>query len=353
MRTLLFILFLIYSINSFAQIDTIGIARLNLKGNIKEVTEFTFKAIDNFGIIQKGEMVDDKFAIDSEYRKTNISYSFNENGQQLEYVKYWNPTSIKSLKTYSYLNGYINETFEKMSFSDATITIKEIFKYNSIGLVESCTVYRNNALFKKYLYNYDKKNNIIKELDINSDGEIDNETVYERVYSNGKEIYYKRNDSNYGVDIKQAKYDSIGRLITEEINYDNKFIRVMQYSYTDFGAIKSIVEYSKDGEFVVSTNYKYDDLYRPIEIKQIFSDGTDFTQSIIFDGTLQKESLSKCNGDKETKIIERGNIIEYKKNNNDFKYEYVFDKEGNWIKIIEFKNTIPTIIRERTILYHT
>lgn len=353
MRKLLLIFFLICSIKSFAQIDTINITKLGLKGNIKKVTEFTFRAIDKLGTIQKGEMIDDKFAIDDEYRNTNFSYSFNENGQQIEHVKYWNPTSIQSIKNYSYLNGHIHETFEKMIFSDATITIKEIFKYNIHELVESYTKYRNNLLFERYLYIYDEKNNIIKELNINGDGEIDKEIIYEREYSKGKEVYLKKIDPDYGTDIKYAKYDSIGRLITKEVNYDNNFMLTIKYSYTDFDKIESVIECDNEGKIVTITNYKYDNSYRPIEIKQTFSDGKCSTTYIVYDGVIQKESLYKYNGNKESKIIEEGNIINYKKNNNEFKYEYVFDKEGNWIKITEFKNTIPTIIRERTILYHT
>ncbi len=353
MRKLLFILLIICSIKNFAQIDTINIDKLNLKGNIKEVTEFTFKAIDKFGIIQKGEMVDDKFAIDDEYRKTNITYSFDEHTQQIEYKEYWNPTSIKNIKTYSYQNGHIYETSEKMLFSDATIKIREIFKYNTLGLMESCTRYRNNALFEKYLYTYDEENNITKELNINSSGEIDKETIYEREYLQGKEIYLKESNSDGEVNIKQIKYDHFGRLEREYVNYNNDFIRTIKYSYTDFNKPESIIECDDNGKSIVNTQYKYDDSCRPIEIKQIFSEGKPSITFITYEGTTIKESLSKYNGDKESKIINNGNIIKYQINNNEFQYEYIFDKEGNWIRITEFKNTVPTIIRERTILYHT
>lgn len=352
MRKLLFIFLFIYSVKSSAQIDTISITRLNLNGNVKKVYEFTFNAIDKLGVIQKGEMVDEKFAIDKEYRKTNVSYSFNEKTFQTEYAEYWDPTSIKKIKHYSYLNGNISNTSEKMLFSDATITIKETFKYNGIGLVESCIRYRNDNLFEKYLYSYDTKNNITKEMNIDSNGDIEKETTYERRYLQGKEIFCKKNDPDYGIDIRETKYDSIGRLITEKVNYDNNFIRVIKYSYTDFNKIKSKIECNEDGDLVVSTNYKYDDLHRLIEIKYIFSDGKCTTTSIVYDGDTQIESSTMYDGNKENKVIRQGNIIEYKKNNDTFKYEYIFDKKGNWTKITEFKNTIPTFIRERGILYY-
>lgn len=352
MKNLFFIFLFICSVNSSAQIDTICINRLDLKGNVKKVSEFTFKAIDKLGVIQKGDMVDERFSIDDEYRKTNISYSFNENTLQTGYAEYWNPTSIKKVKNYSYLNGYINDTFEKIIFSDATITIKEVFKYNAKGLVESCIRYRNGDLFEKYMYSYDERNNIIKELNINSNGDIDNETTYERKYSQGKEVFYRKNDPEYGLDIKQTQYDSIGRIITEKVNYDNKFIRVIKYSYTDFNKIESITESNTDGEFIVSTNYKYDNLQRVIEIKYTFSDNKNKTISIIYKGDTQIQSLTSQNGDKEEKVIYQGNITEYKKNSDSYNYEYAFDEKGNWTKITEFKNTIPTYIRERSILYY-
>lgn len=352
MRKLFFIFLLICSVKSSAQVDTICITRLNLKGNVKKVSEFTFKAIDKLGVIQKGEMTDEKFVIDNEYRKTNVSYSFNEKTLQTEYVEYWDPTSIKKIKHYSYLNGNISDTFEKMLFSDVTITIKEIFKYNGTGLVESCIRYRNDNLFEKYLYAYDTRNNITKELNINSNGDIEKETTYERRYFQGKEVYCKKNDPDYGIDIRETKYDSIGRLITEKVNFDNNFIRVIKYSYTDFNKLKSKIERNEDGNLVVSTNYKYDDLQRPIEIKYVFNDGKCTTRSIVYDGDTQIQSSTIYDGNKENKVVRQGNIVEYKKNNDTFKYEYVFDKEGNWTKITEFKNTIPTLIRERSILYY-
>lgn len=353
MKKLLFILYVFCSIKSFAQIDTIGISQLGLKGNVKKVTEFTFKAIDKLGTIQKGEMVDDEFAIDDGFRKTNFSYSFNGNGQQVEHAKYWNPGSIKSIKNYYYINDHINSTLEKMIFSDATITIKEIFKYNIHDLVESCTRYRNNSLFEKYLYSYDEKNNIVKEVNINNNGEIDNEITYERAYSNGKEVYLKTIDSDYGTDVVQSKYDSIGRLIEEYVNYDNNRIKTIKYYYTDFNKIKSSVTFNnKSGKVDISSHYKYDDSYRLIEIKHILGDGKCETTSISYDGTIQKESISTANGNKIIRIKKEGNIINYTTNDNEFNYEYIFDKKGNWIKITEFKNTIPTFIRERTILYH-
>ena len=67
------------------------------------------------------------------------------------------------------------------------------------------------------------------------------------------------------------------------------------------------------------------------------------------DGSLEDKSTQKYD--------EYGNQVEWCVNDSDgiliyqFTYKYEYDKNGNWIKSIEFINTIPYKIIEREIEY--
>ena len=45
------------------------------------------------------------------------------------------------------------------------------------------------------------------------------------------------------------------------------------------------------------------------------------------------------------------NLMEYYDGKNTYEYRYTCDSKGNWIKVIEEKNSIPTYIKVRTIQY--
>lgn len=353
MKQVFFIIFCIFSpILLNAQIDTIKIEKLCVKGKIQNIKEFTFKAINKMGNIVKGDICKDVFAIDDEYRKSNHSYSFDRSGNQIQKTKYWSPTSIKSTQIYTYLNGKIVESNEKMIFSDQTISIKRIFKYNISKLLSSCLRYRNGILLDKYVYEYDNKGNIVSEKQIDSEGNIRNSISSIFKYSGDKLIYSQKDDSEHGIDVKEYEYDSNGKIFIEKVNYDNDFIRTIKYSYNDGGLASAVYETDENGKFIIQTLYNYDNLNNVISENKMFFDNQKSSKEYSFEGNIKTEIYNTIEGKLEKRIYKDENIIKLEKGKCEYDYKYSFDDQGNWVKIIESKNTIPTLIRERIILYY-
>lgn len=352
MKKALILILCLFTISLNAQIDTIKIEKLGVKGKIQNIKEFTFKAIDKSGNIMKGDMCEDVFAIDDKYRKSNHSFSFDRSGNQIQKTEFWSPTSIKLTQMYTYLNGRIVESNEKMIFSDQTISIKRIFKYNISRLLSSCSSYRNGILLDKYVYEYDDKGNVVSEKQIDSNGNISKSISSIFKYSGDKLIYSKKEDSEYGIDVKEYEYDSIGDIIKKKVNYNNRFIRTVMYSYNDKGLLDKVYETDNNGKFIGQTLYNYDSLNNVISENQTFFDGQKSSKEYSFEGNLKTEIFNTIEGKLEKRIYKDENIIKLEKDGCEYDYKYSFDNQGNWVRVLESKNTIPTLIRERIILYY-
>ena len=139
----------------------------------------------------------------------------------------------------------------------------------------------------------------------------------------------------------QGKYAENGNR-TEENWYklDGSLSHKRKYNYDEKGYKIELYIYRSDGRVELVETYKYDKKGNKIECIGCGWDGT-------------------ATGYNEThKYDEKGNIIEYKGIlDNGFlhfkqSYEYEFDKQGNWIKQIEFLDGIPTYILERQYGYY-
>ena len=173
----------------------------------------------------------------------------------------------------------------------------------------------DGSLDKKKTYEYGEKGNRIEENMYNSDGSLDSKKTYE--------------------------YDEKGNRIEENwYKLDGSLSHKRKYNYDEKGYKIELYVYRSDGRAELVETYKYDKKGNKIEC---IGCGWDMTAT----------------GYNEThKYDEKGNIIEYKGIlDNGFlhfkqSYEYEFDKQGNWIKQIEFLDGIPTYILERQYGYY-
>ena len=161
---------------------------------------------------------------------------------------------------------------------------------------------------------YDEKGNKIERNSYNSDGSLVNKWTY--------------------------KYDEKGnRTEANTYNSDGSLNLKLIFKYDEKGNITELNGYISDGSLVGKDAYKYDEKGNKIEHKKYDSDG-----SLYFKYTH--------------KYDEKGNEIEYNGYNSDGSlenknsYKYEFDKQGNWIKQIKFKDGIPEYILERQYEYY-
>ena len=206
----------------------------------------------------------------------------------------------------------------------------------------TCQLELNEKYEIKHIDNILKEQNKTIKRKYGVKGEISSHVKYH--YEDSKLISKRINDSYKAL----YKYNNNGDLLeVEEINGDTKHITTyvnhkpkcrIQFGEED---TRLEYEYKKDGdiEIVTETYFK--------------SGNQDYTEQ-----TLYK------NGKKIKYINAESETIEYLYNNNgdlqstknnkgdESKYVYEYDKEGNWIKRITFKNGIPYEITERAITYY-
>ena len=119
----------------------------------------------------------------------------------------------------------------------------------------------------------------------------------------------------------------------------NFFESDLKKSYDEKGNIIEENSYNSDGRLYLKYTYKYDEKGNKIEQNSYNSDGR-----------LETKWTYKYDK-KGNKIEENGYIsdgILYDK----YTFKYEFDKQGNWINRIDFRNAIPTNFVEREYEYY-
>ena len=237
----------------------------------------------------------DRFGnIEKGERKRQSSYEYDqqikydEKGNKIERNSYNSDGSLVNKWTYKY-DEKGNRTEANTYNSDGSLNLKLIFKYDEKGNITELNGYiSDGSLVRKDAYKYDEKGNKIEHKNYDSDG-----SLY---------FKYTHKYDEKGNEIEYNGYNSDGSL-------DSKWT----YKYDEKGNVIEMNEYNSDGSLGRKNSYKYDEKGNEIEYNGYNSDG----------------SLE---------------------NKNSYKYE--FDKQGNWIKQIKFKDGIPEYILERQYEYY-
>ena len=92
----------------------------NLKGKVKSIKETTYKAVDKFGQIEKGDVLNNYFNI------------YNEKGNKIEDNFYDSDGNLSSKDTYEY-DEKGNKIEKNVYDSNGRLGYKFIYKYNEKG----------------------------------------------------------------------------------------------------------------------------------------------------------------------------------------------------------------------------
>jgi hypothetical protein len=264
------------------------LTELKLKGKVKTLTETGFWAIDKFGEIQNGDIIEKNTLI------------FNEKGIIIE--KKWNKQKgwgIESEDKYKYDDK--GNLIEVNKFNtEGKFCHKWMYKYDDKGnKIYKEEYYDTGSLANKFMYKYDDKGNEIEMDDL----------AYNCSHPNYAKYIYKCDEKGNQIeeyDYDQGKQEWYHKYTFEYDNKGNK-IEINYYSYTISG-----------GWLNEKDTCMYDDNSNKIEIdKTFYSPG--------------------------------GSILN---NKDTCKYKHDYDKTGNWTKETEFKNDNPQIITEREITYY-
>lgn len=294
------ILFMIGCNTNKSKIET-DLEKQGFKGKVKSIKSTTYKAMEKFGEIQKGEEVDKLLSI------------FNEMGNFTERI-YSKNGKIDSKQTYIYNN------------QKNIIDKKE---YDSDGILKLQTT-----------YDYDEKGNKIEE---NTFGRFETQKTTYKYDDKGREVESLITFSFQGIDgsveLRITKeYDQKGNVI-EEKNYNNRnqLSNRNIFTYDERGnRIKEIFIDLNTNESEEKNIYTYDKNNKKIEIQKYISKN------------LSEKTTIKY--DEKGNILEE-HIIDFNRNTL-FKIVYKNNKIGNPIEKIYYNNEIPYLIEEIEIEYY-
>lgn len=299
----LLVFFVGLALHSVAQPDH-DVKRLNLYGKVKSVKELWYKAENNDGKIVKGIRQSTKYA------HQDFTLSFNKKGEVLTKALY---------------------------SSKDEMVLKTDFTHDQKGnLIEMTTYDDANTWLEKGSYTYDAVNRLITRLYQKPDG----------YYSLDKYVYNAKGDSStehcYREDsslafIYKHFYDEHGNRLGY-IWYDGKgeMLSKSQYTNNANGKNTQSLLYSRNNELFSKIVYVYDEKQNNAEI-YIYKPTASYHRShpqngdenIIYDGPTEPDFM-----------------LEEKK-----RYVYKYDKKGNWVTRIEYKNDVPVFFVERAIAY--
>ena len=163
LSTIVILFFLGCSSNSKYEND---VTRLNLKGKVKSINEFSYEAIEKFGNIKRGK------------RKRKLSWDldeyiiFDNKGNKIEENKYSSDGNLKYKYTYKYDNKG-NKIEVNYYNSDGSLESKQLYKYDNNGNEIEADYYNPvGSLADKWTYKYNEKGNIIEVNNYNSAGSL-------------------------------------------------------------------------------------------------------------------------------------------------------------------------------------
>lgn len=367
--------------------DTISLKSLGLKGKVSSVSDFSFIAVEKNGSIIKGAEIennpDDKKLKwnNSLYWDRNIlsvfwtikyKYHFDIKGRNTQKEEYKSSKAKSPYKTsnYIYNNGRLAEVKEKITFVEGNITIDSKYTYED-KKVKLKDTYKNYEMWERTLFEYEEgKLKSVKVFD--SDADLSEMYVYEY---NGKKLlsarivemeYYENQEKGHIKSEKIIKFDNQGNEVYEYSKYlieDTYYIDEFNTEYDSLGKKNKGVwewyKYKDGNKFDAHINiskYLYDDKNRLIEIYSYKKEKTtpfNITKYEYSEDTIIEESLSTEDNETSKETYFKGLLVKKEDPNGDvFEYKYTFDSKENWVKVIEYKNTIPIKMRVREIKYH-
>ena len=123
----------------------------NLKGKVKSIKETLYEAVDKFGQIKKGNVLNNYFTI------------YNKKGNTIEGNEYYSDGRLGYKLIYKY-DGKGNNIEKNNYYSDGRLNYKTTYKYDEKGnKIEKNNYYYSGRLDSKTTYKYDEKGNNIEE----------------------------------------------------------------------------------------------------------------------------------------------------------------------------------------------
>jgi len=245
----------------------------------------------------------------------------------------------------------VTQTYYRVNSNDTVLNTKYVIKFDEKLKTE--TFFYNIDRLKSFShYNYDCEKKLIevqgyncglKRLERNFLGDY---TVNENVYLSSVSSYTYNSDSTKEI-IFKSFYKSGLPKSSHTYCYD--------FLDNDIGSTKEKYEdeffYNEKGQLIKQKMAVNEDSSREVHYK--YSEAGQLTSSLSYYKRTQakKERLLTFRYNKHGFLIERKTIDYFHKANITWKYNYIYDKNDNWIKRTSYRNNKIEKIAEREITY--
>ncbi|MFJ1439281.1 hypothetical protein ACILPE_06045 [Capnocytophaga canimorsus] len=394
MKRVIFLIFLVLGISTtiaqykISHLDTINLKSLGITGNVSSISDFSFKVSEQNGVIVKGEQLDnypseDKYKWSSNlYFDENIreridyKYYFNTKGENTKRSKFNHSTTAPYVTT-SYVygdSGRVEEVREQMTSLDYNGEVNQVnifskYTYQSGSQIKQIDTYRNQKIWSRTMFEY-LDDNLISKKKFDYDGDLIESHKYEyrnnflevinttefdfeegnsyvkveeiiKLNDKGKIIYEYRKDNERDGYYKSEsiyEYNSSGNKIKET------YIRSYKSLSTNYDNVKSVFSYiySNNNLSAIESSDEQGNVYHISKFEYLA------------DGVVVKTSVDVKNNKNVIKHYSAKKLLikTEDEEGNTYTYTYKFDNRGNWVSVIEYKNTIPIKMRIRDIKYN-
>lgn len=304
MRYIFIVIFIVFSNYLYSQQETMSGYKddreiSNLKGNIKKIVSYQYKAVEKSLKIEKSDFIDKDLSFYIVYDKNRNIFeegSYEKENKKLSYIqnKYKDNSLIKSI-SYNSANKIIEFSY---------------YKYDkSKKLIETLFTDNKNKSHTKISYYY-------------KDGKITLEQVYDFESNTSEKFEYK--------------YDKNNNLIKQEREIFRNQKHKIILSYDNKNIVSKVEEIAGNKNLGFYYYYNTKKQLNKFNIKWLH-DNTEMSDKIYYNenGDIIKISTT-----------ERDN----KKSETTYKYKY--DKNKNWIERLEYKNGVCDNMVIRTFTYY-
>ena len=218
--------------------------KMKLRGKVKTFREFSYKTIDSFGVISKGEkQYKDGFIFYDNFPPKGGYLTFNIEGFFIENVKYDKDEDIIQRILFTY-NDKGKKTEQNIYDIVNKLDYKKVFKYNDKGYLIDRSIYnKTGKLNSKFVFKHDLEYNMITVKYYYPSDELGN--IYRYIYNDFGNLIESHNNS-YGKHstriISYFRYDFQGNLIEENSTHTIEAGSVdidTSYEYNDKGDVVS------------------------------------------------------------------------------------------------------------------
>nr|WP_314474486.1 hypothetical protein [uncultured Capnocytophaga sp.] len=322
MKKLFYILLLIPYLCTYAQTAPTDWTKMGLKGKVKSVETGFYFAVEKDGVISKGDPFSMGFYTPERIEKFYLMQKMGANAFFLTFL---------------------------------VDIVPSVVTYNQKGRLVEKRLF-DTTLHRKIVYTYDAKNHLIDKSTFVRDLLAVKDTYKYKANGQKEEDLLNQLGGEGGVTCKYI-YDADGRLI--ECNYiDVDGLPSAKETYTYKNKLLVGKDTYRNGVLSVRAFYEYDG--ENLLIGSLFKE----EGSIIWDSKFTydehnklKEEYIEINGNKNNgfrnKFSADGRVIEHLTLSSDKVSTFVYtnDKQGNWIKMINYENGVPMLYVERKIEY--